>query len=177
MTWLRWARIRGVKEGKVQQGRVEVFDNLGRDEAMRPQDYGFASLPVDGQGLVIEAGGHTIVLRQDLLASRPQLPAYDVAVWHKEGHMVSLKAGQLVQVDCAQFVVNATTSVAINAPTVTISAPTSITMVTPSIVAATATLLSRVVSAVTSLVVAGKEMSGHTHGGISRGAGQSDPPT
>jgi phage gp45-like len=162
MNWLRWARVRGVAEGKMQQGRAEVFDSMARDEAMRPQDYGFTSLPVEGQGLVIEAGGHTIILRQDVLASRPQLAAYEVAVWHKEGHMVSLKAGKLVQVDCDRFVVNAATS---------------ITMATPSIVAATATLLSKVVSAVTSLVVAGKEMSNHTHGGISRGTGQSDPPT
>jgi phage baseplate assembly protein V len=177
MNWLRWARVRGVAEGKMQQGRAEVFDSMARDEAMRPQDYGFTSLPVEGQGLVIEAGGHTIILRQDVLASRPQLAAYEVAVWHKEGHMVSLKAGKLVQVDCDRFVVNAAASVAINAPAVTITAPTSITMATPSIVAATATLLSKVVSAVTSLVVAGKEMSNHTHGGISRGTGQSDPPT
>jgi len=161
MSWLRWARVRGVKEGKVQSGRVEVFESTGRDDAMRPQDYGFAALPVDGEGLVLEIGGHTIVLRQDLLASRPQMAAYDVCVWHKDGHQVALKSGKLVQIDCEQLVINAATSVTINTPL--ISAPT-------------ASLLSKIVSAATSLLVAGKEMSGHVHGGVSRGTASSDPP-
>jgi phage gp45-like len=160
--WLRWARVRGTTEGKVQSARVEVFDHLGRDEAMRPQDYGFTSLPVDGQGLVIEAGGHTIILRQDVLASRPELVAYDVAVWHKEGHMVSLKAGQLVQIDCDQLVVNATTSISLN---------------TPSILAPMASLMAKLVTGTLDVIAGAKSGKNHTHGGISRGGAVSDPPT
>lgn len=115
---LRWARIRGLTEGKMQSGRVEGPPNEARDGAQRPQDYGFAGNPVDGEGLRIEAGGHTVIIRMDRLAERPQLAAYEVAVWHKEGHMVRLKAGRIIQVDCDQFIVNATTKVAFNTPLV-----------------------------------------------------------
>jgi phage baseplate assembly protein V len=160
--WLRWGRARGTAEGKIQSARVEVFENLGRDEAMRPQDYGFTSLPVDGQALVIEAGGHTIVLRQDVLASRPAMAAYDVAVWHKDGHMVSLKSGRVVQIDCDQLVVNAATSITLN---------------TPSISAPTASILTKLLTATVDVIAGGKSAKTHAHGGISRGGAVSDPPT
>ena len=103
---MRWVRVRGLTEGKVQKGRVEGLPNDVRDDAQRPQDYGFAGNPVDGQGLKIEAGGHTVIIRMDRLAERPELAAYEVSVWHKEGHTVTLKAGRIVQVDCDQYIVN-----------------------------------------------------------------------
>jgi phage baseplate assembly protein V len=103
---MRWVRIRGLTEGRVQSGRVEGLPNDARDGAQRPQDYGFAGNPVDGQGLKLEIGGHTVIIRMDRQAERPQLAAYEVAVWHKEGHMVRLKAGRIVEVDCDQYIVN-----------------------------------------------------------------------
>lgn len=113
---LRRARIRGLIEGLVQRGRVEATDADAKDDAERFQDYGYASNPGDGQGLVLHVGGHTIVLRMDRLAERPKLAPYEVTVWHKEGHSVTLKAGKVVQVDCDQLVVNATQKVAFNTP-------------------------------------------------------------
>ena len=88
--FLRRARIRNLKEGLVQSARIEALENDAKDDAERFQDYGFAANVVDGQGLVINAGGHTIVLRMDRLAERPQLPAFEVRVWHKEGHHVEI---------------------------------------------------------------------------------------
>jgi phage baseplate assembly protein V len=167
--WLRWGSVRGVKEGKVQSGRAEVFEHLGRDEAMRPQDYGFAALPVDGQGLVMEVGGHTIILRQDVLASRPALADYEVCIWHKEGHKVTMRAGQIVEVQCEQLVVNAGTSVTFNTPLMTLN--------TASIQAPLATLVANVVNGLTNVLFAGKSGKDHTHGGVSRGPSQSDGPT
>jgi len=115
---MRWVRIRGLKEGKFQKGRVEGFEGDVRDDAQRPQDYGYAANPVDGEGLKLEVGGHTIIVRMDRTAERPQLAAYEVAVWHKEGHMVRLRAGRIIQVDCDQFIVNAATKVQLNTPLV-----------------------------------------------------------
>lgn len=96
---LRRARLRSGREaaGKVQTFRAESLDNDAKDQAERWQDYGFAAQPVDGQGLVIHAGGHTIVLRMDRLAERPELAVHEVAVWHKEGHMIKLKNDGLIE--------------------------------------------------------------------------------
>jgi phage baseplate assembly protein V len=170
MSWwgdlLRRARIRSVKEGKVQTARTEATENDAKDDAERWQDYGFAGNPGDGQGLVINAGGHTIVLRLDRIAERPQLAAYEVAVWHKEGHMVRLKAGRVVQVDCDQFVVNASAGVSFNTPTVNASGD----------IVAALTVQAPTIDAATSLKVVGKEMSLHAHIGVQTGTGTSGPP-
>ena len=111
--FLRRARMRSLKEGLVQSLRVEALENDAKDNAERFQDYGYAANPVDGQGLAITVGGHTIVLRLDRLAERPRLAAYEVSVWHKEGHSVTLRAGKLVEVNCDTFRVNAAVKVEI----------------------------------------------------------------
>jgi phage gp45-like len=164
-TWwhnlLRRARLRGLVEGEVQRVRAEALDDDAKDDAERWQDYGFAANVVDGQGLVINVGGHTIVLRMDRIAERPALAAYEVAVWHREGHRVTLKAGQLVQVDCAELIVNAGTRVRFNTP----------------VVEASAEITAPTVAASSSLTVQGKEMHLHTHGGVDTGIGTSGPPT
>lgn len=119
--FLRRARIRGLKEGLVQTVRVEALENDAKDNAERFQDYGVASNPVDGQGLVITVGGHTIVLRMDRLAKRPQLAPLEVSLWHDEGHNVTLRAGKLAEVNCDTFKVNAAVKVEMNTPTMTAS--------------------------------------------------------
>lgn len=150
---LRRARMRGLREGLVQTVRVEALEHEAHDDAERWQDYGFAGNPVDGQGLKISFGGHTVVLRLDRIAERPQLAAFEVAVWHKEGHMVRLRDGGLVQVDCQRLVINASASVAINSPEVTMSGDLS----------AAGRASAADVVATSSLKVAGKEMHEHRH--------------
>lgn len=125
--FLRRARIRKLAEGLVQSARVEALENDAKDDAERFQDYGYAANAVEGQGLVITAGGHTIVLRMDRLAERPRLAAYEVSVWHKEGHNVTLKAGKLVEVSCDTFKVNAAVKVELNTPLVTASGTMGVT--------------------------------------------------
>ena len=110
---LRRARLRKLKEGPVQQVRTESFDNEAKDQAERWQDYGFAAHPLDGQGLILHAGGHTIVLRMDRIAERPQLQEYEVAVWHKEGHRITLKAGGLIELQGTTLNINMSGAVAI----------------------------------------------------------------
>lgn len=158
---LRRARLRGLVEAPVQRVRAEALDDDAKDDAERWQDYGFAANAVDGQGLVINAGGHTIVLRMDRIAERPALAGFEVSVWHKEGHRVTLKAGRLVQVDCDELVVNAATRVRFNTP----------------VVEASAKVQATTVEATTSLKIQGKEMHLHTHGGVDTGVGTSGPPS
>lgn len=154
MSWwdnlVRRARIRGLVEGLVQRARVESLENDARDDAERWQDYGFAARPVEGQGLVINAGGHTIVLRMDRIADRPQLAADEVCVWHKDGARVMLKAGRVVEIDCDQLVLRASTSVTIDAPTTNVVQP--------------------------SLVVDGVQLRTHRHTGVQAGGSTSGGP-
>jgi len=162
---LRRARIRGVSEGLVQTARAEALENDAKDAAERWQDYGFACNPVDGQGLVINAGGHTIVLRMDRISERPQLGVYEVSVWHREGHSVTLKAGKLVQVGCDTLVINAAVGVTINSPVVSASGA----------VTAAVSVGAPVVAAAESLTVDGVEVGGHDHGGVAEGTERTAP--
>ena len=118
---LRRARMRNLVEGLVQVVRAEATDDDAKDGVERHQDYGLAANPGDGQGLVLNIDGHTIVLRLDRIAERPQLDVYEVAVWHKEGHYVKLKAGKVVEVSCDQLLISATTKVSITTPTLEVS--------------------------------------------------------
>lgn len=169
MNWgalLRRARIRGLKEGLVQTARVEQTENDSKDAAERWQDYGFAANVVDGQGLVINAGGHTIVIRMDRIAKRPRLAAYEVSVWHDEGHNVTLRAGRLVEVNCDTFRVNAAVKVELNTPLVAASAKQTVgdtLAVTSGLTGGgNATFAAGRVSAA-GVTAAGKALDGHTH--------------
>lgn len=159
--FLRRARIRGLQEGKIQRGRVESTDNDVKDDAERMQDYGLASNPVDGQGLALTIGGHTIIVRMDRLAERPQLAAYEVAVWHKEGHKITLREGKLIEVDCDTLKVNATVKVEFNTPLVTNSG--------------NVTAQGRV-TGVAGVTGAGIDVEDHGHTGVQTGPGTSGGP-
>lgn len=175
-TLLRRARIRGLTEGKVQVARTEATENDAKDDAERWQDYGFAGHPGDGQGLVINAGGHTIVLRLDRIAERPQLEVYEVAVWHKEGHFVKLKAGKLVEVSCDDLVVNAAVSATINTPTFTVNAEAGAAFNTPLVDLSDDMHLGGTGAADSDFVSNGVSGHGHTHSDVKTGTDTSGPP-
>lgn len=165
---MRWVRVRGLREGVMQVGRVEGLPNDVRDDAQRPQDYGFAGQPVDGQGLKLEVGGHTVIVRLDRLPERPHLAQYEVAVWHKEGHRITLKANGVVQVDCVSLVANASGGVLVHSPHVTLDSPL-VTMTGNVQIAGTLT------SAV-DVLGGGKSLIGHTHNGVAPGAASTGAP-
>jgi phage gp45-like len=153
MSWwenlLRRARLRGLKEGGVQTVRAEALEHDAKDDCERWQDYGFAGNPGDGQGLVQNAGGHTLVVRMDRIAERPQLAPLEVIVWHSEAHYIKMKAGRIIEIVCDQLTINASSGIALNTPVVTASAK----------------VQAQQVEAATSLKVATKEVLGHNHGG------------
>lgn len=157
--FLRRARIRGLKEGKVQTARIEALENDVKDAVERWQDYGFACNAVEGQGLVLNAGGHTIILRMDRIAERPQLAAHEVSVWHKESHNITLRDGKVIEVNCDTFRLNAAVKVELNTPTVAMSAKATVGD-TLGVTGKTTT---------GSLASAGKEMDAHTHPDLSSG--------
>jgi phage gp45-like len=53
----------------------------------------------------------------DRLAERPQLAEYEVAVWHKEGHMIKLKANGAIEMQGTSLTVNMSGAVQINSAT------------------------------------------------------------
>jgi phage baseplate assembly protein V len=150
----------------VQTVRVEVFDDQTRDGAERWQDYGFAGNPVDGQGLVIEAGGHTVVLRMDRPDGRPQLEPYDVAVWHKEGHRILLKTGREIVMTADKITLDAPEVVHTGKSTLQgdVQADRDITS-------------DGTVSGAVDVMAGGVSTGSHTHPGVERGTGDTDPPT
>lgn len=147
MSWLttalRRVRLRGFDAAAVQHGRAEAGGIDAKDNAERWQDYGFSAAPVDGQGLMLHIAGHTLVLRVDRLGERPALSSYEVMVWHKEGHSVTLKAGRVVDVDCDTLHVRASRGVVFDTPIVDIKRQARVN---------------------------GKDIDGHDHGGVQNGA-------
>lgn len=153
---LRLVKITGLKDGQIQSGRIQAHDAKAHEAARRWQDYGFAAHPVDGQGLAIEVAGHTIILRMDRLAEKPELAAYDVALWHKEGHLVRLGAGKKVTVE--------------NAAEVTVQASTKVMLDTP-LVETTGGI-----NVAGDAIIGGKSFLHHLHGGVAPGGSQTDIP-
>lgn len=84
----------------VQKYKISVFETKDAEDSERFQDYGFTSQPSEGEGLVIDAGGAVMVLRVDRLKDRPSIDADEVAVWHKDGAKIHLKAHKIIDIDC-----------------------------------------------------------------------------
>lgn len=84
---------------------------------------------------------------------------------------VTIGSDGSVQIQCTSLTATAD-SVAINAASTTVSGTLSVAGAISSAAGVSAPLL----AAASSLVVAGKEMSGHTHPGVERGGGVTDPP-
>ncbi|MBY0234147.1 MAG: hypothetical protein K2W93_04130, partial [Burkholderiaceae bacterium] len=127
-------------------------------------------------GLVINVGGHTLVLRMDRLAERPQLAPLEVALWHKEGHFVKLKAGKVVEVGCDKLIVNAAVSVAITSPNVAIHASGGVQVETPTVSMSQDLAVAGTATAQVDVVGNGTSLHGHVHGAVKRGTEQCDPP-
>lgn len=87
----------------VQTARVDVYDTLGREVIERLQDYGFAGSPPEGEGLVIVVDGNMFLLRAEMVEGRPELKAWEVAVWHKDGHNITLRDGKVIDVECDEY--------------------------------------------------------------------------
>lgn len=156
----------------MQVARIEALENDVKDAVERWQDYGFACNAVEGQGLVIHAGGHTIILRMDRIAERPQLAAHEVSVWHKEGHNVTLRSGKVIEANCDTFKVNAAVKVELNTPTVAMSAKATVgdtlTVANGLTGGGNATFATGRVSAL-GVTAAGKALDGHNHPDLTSG--------
>lgn len=154
---LRLVKITGLKDGQIQSGQIEAHEAKSHAAARRWQDYGFAAHPVDGQGLAIEVAGHTIILRMDRLAEKPALQEFDVAIWHKEGHLVRLGAGKKVTVE--------------NAAEVTVQASTRVLLDTPLV------QMTGALDVAQDILVSGHSILQHDHPGVQSGSDRSGPMT
>lgn len=102
----------------VQKYKISIFETKDAEECERHQDYGFAAQPSEGEGLVIDAGGTMMVLRIDRLKDRPKLSADEVAVWHKDGAKIHLKAGKIIDIDCDTLNIKASAGVTFDTPSI-----------------------------------------------------------
>jgi phage baseplate assembly protein V len=166
-TMIRRARMRAQSDGTVQKVRIDVFDTLGRDGIERMQDYGIASRPSEGEGLVLEVAGHLVVLRMDQSSKRPKLALDEVSVWHREGHSVTLKAGKKIVVDCDDYEVNT--------KNYTVNASTSAAFNTPQVVAS-AVLASQTINVAGTGMIDGVSVGTHDHGNVQHGNDRTDGP-
>lgn len=114
---VRRARMSLQAMGLVHKYKINIYEGNAPDNVERHQNYGTASAPAQGEGLVIDIGGTVFVLAVDSIKDRPKLANWDVALWHKDGHSVHLKAGKVVDVNCTTFNLKAKT-VNFDAPTI-----------------------------------------------------------
>lgn len=113
---MKIGHVSDVNEGLMQTLRVDVNAIDASDDVQRWQQLGFASKPVDGDAaLVVSVAGHRFVVAVDDLASRPKdLSAGEVALWHRDGHEVRLKNGQVINAQCKRMVINAEDEFVVN---------------------------------------------------------------
>jgi phage gp45-like len=163
---VRRVRVRGLAEGKVQKAQVQGQDNFARDGVERFQEHGFAANGGDGEGLVIEVEGHTILIAMDRLGDRPALGGGEVCMWHRAGHRVTLKDAGLVQVDCKRLVINAETEVLINTPMVKMDHKLEVAE----------SIKAPLVDGTTDVKFGGKSGVNHLHGNVQNGPGNSGTP-
>ncbi len=97
---------RVVDSSTLQSVNIGVMVGQELDGAERFQDYGFSSVPLAGAEAVVVFpsgdSGHPLVIAVDDRRFRPtgHLPG-EVAIYHKDGAMILLKAGGAIQVDSA----------------------------------------------------------------------------
>lgn len=156
---VRRVRVRNLVEGLVQVGSLVGFEPDARERAERFQDYGLASNPVSGEGLRIEVGGHTFILRMDRLAERPQLAPYEVCVWHKDGHKVTLRAGRVVDVECDQLNIVATAGMSIQTPLLSVQGNQAVS----------GSSTAQTVVGQTDVKIGSGSLKDHDHGNVSNG--------
>lgn len=103
---IRRIKVSGLtdKKGKPQKGRAKIFDGAhDKDDIERQQDYGFSSNPGEGEGLALEIGGHIIMMRVTRSGEAKELDVYEVSMWHKEGHHVTLRNGSILEFEAANM--------------------------------------------------------------------------
>lgn len=98
------------------------------------QNYGFAADAVEGEGLQIELGGFTLLLACDRPDDRPALAPFEVKVWHKEGHYISLDAGGKITAKGTDIEALASGAVTAKANVVKVEASASATLKAPKVV-------------------------------------------
>lgn len=127
--------------GEQIQGN-ELFQHFGFT-SRPPAGYQFVAIPVGGQT------AHAIIIATEHGDYRLKtLHAGEVALYDAFGTSVILKQGQVAEVNCARFVVNASESATFNTPVLSASAR---------------------VEAAADVVAAGTSLRGHRHSGDSGG--------
>jgi phage baseplate assembly protein V len=110
----------------LQELQAEFLKGEVKDDTERFQEYGFTSHPHPGcECIGLSLGGdrsHLVVIAADDRRYRiKSLKQGEVAIYTDEGDSITLKRGKLIEVNTSKLIVNATSEIQLNSPTVKVS--------------------------------------------------------
>lgn len=116
---------------KMQELKISVLAGETTDRVERVQEYGFTSNPPPGgEAVVLFPGGNRslglVIATDDRRYRITGLESGEVAIYTDEnleagGHRIVMKRGQIIEVNCKQYIVNATQQFTVNCPSVDIN--------------------------------------------------------
>lgn len=95
---------------KMQELQIAIYNDEVRDRVERWQDYGFTSHPHPGaEAIVLALGGNTdhgaVIKVDDRRYRKTDLTQGEVAIYDDQGQVITLKRGNLVEIETAGTVV------------------------------------------------------------------------
>jgi len=122
----------------VQLVQATLLDDETRDGIERFQEYGFTSVPHPKcQAVSVFIGGergHGVVIATNDSRYRVKgLEGGEVCIYTDEGDKITLRRGNVIEVETGELIVNASSSVELNAQTATINASQSAEVSSPSV--------------------------------------------
>jgi phage baseplate assembly protein V len=157
---------------KMQALQVTLQADQVPDDAEHFQHYGLTSVPLPGaEGIALAVGGstgHTVVINVDDRRYRIKaLAAGEVCLYDDQGQRVHLtRAGIVIKGAGKPVTINDTPLVKIE----------SNLQVTGSITGGSGATITGTVSASVDVTGGGKSLTGHVHGGVQGGSGNTSPP-
>lgn len=130
---IKIGQVSQVKDDLLQTMRIDINAIDASDDVARWQQLGFASKPVEADAaLVLSVAGHRFVVAVDDLENRPKaLKGGEVMMWHRQGHHVHLKDGQVINAKCKRMVIDAEDEYVVNTKKAVTNASTRAVINTP----------------------------------------------
>ena len=111
----------------IQRAQVSALADETLQEIEHLQQFGFTSNPpVGSDAILVPLGGttsHSVIIATEHASYRIRtLKSGEVAIYNQSGASITLKDNKIIDIDCNELNINASTAVNINTPTVTCSA-------------------------------------------------------
>lgn len=117
-------KLTAIKSGEaIQKAQISGLSGEVLQEVEVIQQFGFTSvLPTGSQVVILPVGGrttHSLVIASECENYRIQaLKSGEVAVYNQSGASIILKEGKLIEVNCNEFILNASQKISLNTPLV-----------------------------------------------------------